>query len=212
MARNSMLPTFLAVNYTSAWGSHRHQIPVARVNLSADPVLFPFGQFMSEEGPPLGAGAGEVGSLIAGYVDVLCRWMTVDSTFTDWELWQVPDPVAWLDGTNRNQVPDVVKASALAGKVGLGNVSVPYKATQLTVTYRTTGRGVLRIQLMDARITDWNRNAAKDSAGNFASQALTTWVLGANNILRGRNNGKPSAFMQQSATLNEALRRAYRMD
>ena len=210
MALSSPLPTFLEFNYDSKWGNHRAIIPTVKV-VSVGTVGFQYGIFHDEDNNPLGTGAGEVGSYVQNFAQAFVNVLPGEGRAKSWSLWQVPDVAAWLSGANRDQMPEPITGGSFAAVVSTGAITHwTSKAVQWTLTFNcNTPRSTFRLQIMNACMNAVELNA--NLAGRAEKTALINQVVNVAPFIRSRKGGKPVGLAQDSVTLNEKLRRTYRM-
>jgi hypothetical protein len=96
---------------------------------------------------------------------------------------------------------------------GVGSAPTPgwYKAVQKTFTFRTNEFGTSKLVLLDAAsFNTFNKQTTLSSGG--PEDLLRDYLGSADGWLLGRDGGKPTTFLQIAVTLNEKLRRSYRMN
>lgn len=192
MGHNSLYPASIRINYQSAYGLHSQTIPTAKIALDAGEY-----KFLKEDLTIIGV----VPTLIAAWVAALKVFYPATTTFIDWQAFTYATPTA----------PPSPLATGAIGVVGTSSIpaSQEAKATQSTHTWRTDEFGIFKIVLLDRVIASYDKITA---VGNAEVASLHAIVAGANTWMRGRDGGKPQVFLQVAYTLNEKLRRAYRMN
>lgn len=191
MTANSLYPAFVEINYASAYGVHKMRLPTVPI------VLNGVHQF-TLRGLALPVG---VHTAVNEFVDKIVPMFPATTTFVDYTAYTMDSPTA---------VATPVKSGAI-GKVGTtGTTGADYKATQWTWTFRTDAFGIFKIVMLDCLVSTWELQ--KSLAGWAAGQALVDYVVSENTFIAGRDGGRPITFLQLSATLNERLRKAYRMN
>jgi hypothetical protein len=84
-------------------------------------------------------------------------------------------------------------------------------AVQQTWTFRTTEAGIAKLTFLDIPTdNDFSRVAVLPPASD--QLAVAQEFMSTDAGWSGRDNARPSVFLQASTTLNEALRRSYRLD
>lgn len=192
---NSLYPASVRINYTSAFGAHCMTLPTV-------PIL---------DGPAGGAGNQfqlrgsqlpvECSGAIDDLVQILKTLAGTDITFTDWTIFKYETP------TSRG-VP--LESGALS-VTGTGGIASWRKAVQQTFTWRTDEFGLFKMVFLDfpsGNVFDRVVNPASDAR----ILTLHNYVIAPETWLAGRDGGKPQTFLQVATTLNEKLRRSYRMN
>lgn len=107
-----------------------------------------------------------------------------------------------------NLVPQA--SVALSGLVGTDTTTPWAKAVQQTVVMRTIGNGVVKVVNLDCQ--SFNDFDAVRQVGAAADiDAICAELKLATNAWCGNDNTRPNTFIGAFKTLNEKLRRAYRM-
>jgi hypothetical protein len=94
----------------------------------------------------------------------------------------------------------------------VGAASTPgwTRAVELTHTFRTEDGGVSKLVLLDCGSFNlWNKQVDPTGSADLLA-VIAEWTNPAN-CWAGRDTTRPAAFVQLTKTLNEKLRRAYRM-
>ena len=195
MSHNSLYPAFVRIDYTSEHGPHSMTIPsveVAPTTLGGDIYQFVL------PSPLLPA---QVDSAVEDFVNVIKPFFIPSTVFNAYTLFMMDDP---------DSDPSPVESNAL-NIVGTAGTSSWEKAVQWTITWRTTEFGLFKLVLLDAisnndfdKITDADADVGLDPVNDYVT-ASVSW-------LRGRDGGRPNTFLQAAKTLNEKLRRSYRMN
>lgn len=190
---NSLSPAFFRLFYHTAWGQHVQTVPT----LAWDPT----------------AGTNGVG----GYIN----WAGVEIDAQDMifalveELNEFQPSSAVYDSaiiyTQASATADALPRAALTiNEAGTGAGSdVP--ACQTTMTMRTDLFGIFKLVWFDATPTaDFLPQRTLPASGQpldlFNVLRSDDWAFA------GRDGGQPTQFIQVSYTLNEALRRQYRLN
>jgi len=101
-----------------------------------------------------------------------------------------------------------VNSGTFTGMEGTAAVPGWTKAVQLTMTVRSTLFGIAKYVFLDAASGDnYNPIRTPDSS-------MTNMLTVLNDVTNGwaaRDNGRPENFLGLTKTLNEKLRKAYRM-
>lgn len=191
---NSIAPAFVKIDYTSRFGPHSMSLPCV-------PIL---------TGPAGGAGDQfqlrgaalpvEVDGAVKDFVAILKPFFPSTTTFINYTCYQLDDP----EGPARPVI------SAPLNIVGTDTSSGWDKATQRTWTFRTDEFGTFKLVFLDVRVADF------DKVSTFVEGTVTgnliDYVTADVTWLAGRDGGRPNTFLQLAMTLNEKLRRSYRMN
>lgn len=195
MAPNSLYPAFIRIDSTSAYGPHSMTIPSVPVEPTT--VGGSIYQFILR-GAALPA---TVSGAVEDFVDVLKVLFPSSYTFTSWTLFTLADPEA---------TPLPVQAGNL-NVAGTHAGATWDKAVQYTITWRTDTFGIFKLVLLDAesgnvfdKITNLTGETELEGINDYVT-ADVTWIA-------GRDGGRPNTFLQVAKTLNEKLRRSYRMN
>lgn len=189
---NSLFPAFVKIEYQSANAPHVMILPTKEWS---DPLEDGVGQFDTHTGGSINAD-----DMVQAMVDELAKFFTADLSFTSYTIYTMATETA--DPTPR--------VTGQLTQVGVTVSTTWQKATQVTITARTTSFGLAKITLLDAISEDnWDRITVLPGSGNI----FDLWGVWSDpgNGWAGRDNGRPTAFLQVSKTLNEKLRRQYHM-
>jgi len=186
-------PWFVRIDYASAFGPHSMTIPTLDWNDISS--TGGHGTFDTHDSSSIDAV-----EMVEALVDVLVPFFPDTVTFTDWRVFNKVDPEA-------PSIP--VDGALLTAKEGTKASPGWSKATQLTFSWRTEGFHPSKLTLLDY-----------GSAGDFAKILDLTATVVANldaeytadsNGWAGRDGLRPNQFVSGTCTLNEKLRRAYRL-
>lgn len=195
MTPGSLFPCSVTINYTNAYARHKMTIPltewspvsgghVAGTNLAWDETQV------------------DTDTMIQGLVDLLKVFQPTDCTFTDYTI----STYASFTDTG---VPRVSKTLTTA--VGTGGAVIP--ASQATYNFKTTGYKPFKIVLLDTRVSsDFGPLSALASPANDDEIALRDFIIDDSNAFMGRQNEQPTILTRVTYTLNEKLRKSYRLD
>lgn len=189
--QNSLYPAFFEINYVSAHGAHKMRCPTV--------------PYVAENGAQydLRGAASPVptGTAISDFVNVVKPFFLNSTTFVDYTLFGMSAPDA---------VPTPVKSGTLNVSGTLSPDGKANKAVQMTTTFRTETFGIFKLVFLDVPVVNFERVV---SIADWADMtALVTYVTAEVSFLSGRDGGRPATFLQVSKTLNERLRRSYRMN
>jgi hypothetical protein len=137
--------------------------------------------------------------MITFYVEALLPFFGANTTFDNYIVYNVPTV---------DDDPQPVSSGAFTGETGTAGSPGWTKAVQGTFSIRTTNFGVFKITMLDSASGD---NFDPSSALGGAALDLFNLVSDTLNGFSGRDNGRPNVFIKFTQTLNEKLRRSYRM-
>lgn len=195
MASNSLSPAFTRINYISQWGPHSMTIPTVPYN--PPDVGNATGAFVLR-GAALPTDAADA---IVDFVTLLLPFYEPTTTFLDYIIFTQAD----ADATPLPQFSDTL------GLAGTGGSTTWDKAVQFTWTWRTDEFGLFKLVMLDC-ISNNNFDKITNLTGLSAEEALHEYVTADVSFLAGRDGGRPNTFLQIAKTLNEKLRRSYRMN
>lgn len=195
MASNSLSPAFVRIDYKSEFGPHSMTIPSVPVTAA-------------------------VGGVTPYKFDL--RGLAVDTFVTE----SVTDWVNIIKVAFKNTI--VFKSFTLFTQADAESTPLPvqggilniagtnaaagwYKAVQQTITFRTDTFGRFKIVLLDVNSYNSFDKLEVLTPGDLLEDIVdyatadVTWFA-------GRDGGRPDVFLQSAVTLNEKLRRSYRMN
>lgn len=190
---NSLSPAFFRLFYHTAFGVHTQTIPT--LAWDADLGTNGAGGYLNWLGAEVDAQ-----DMIFAIVEELNDFMPSTAVYDNAIIYTQADAEA-------DALP---QASVDLGEAGTGmGADVP--ASQTTMTLRTTNFGIFKLIWFDATPnTDFLPQRSLPGSGQpldlYNVVTSTSWAFA------GRDNGRPNQFIQVSYTLNEALRRAYRLN
>jgi hypothetical protein len=142
-----------------------------------------------------------VAGAIEDFVDVIKAAYKTTYNFQSWTLFTMEDPEA---------TPIPVQSGNL--NIAGTNASTTWdKAVQQTLTWRTDAFGIFKLVLLDS-VSDGSFDKVVDVEANPGIEAIHDYVTADETWLAGRDGGRPNVFLQNAKTLNEKLRRSYRMN
>lgn len=191
---NDIGPAFVKINYLTEYAPHSQTIPCVPLNNVG--VL---------DTPPnfdLRGGAIDVDAddAIKDYVNLAKALFTSATTFSDYTIYTKAGVGA---------VPVPVWSGSL-GIVGTSPFANAHKAYQQTLSFRADDFTQFKLVYLDAIPASGNdkktgtlADGAMEAVKNYA-MANVTWMA-------SRGGGRPATFLSLTTTLNEKLRRSYRM-
>lgn len=192
MAPNSLSPAFVEIAYHSDFGAHVQTIPT----LDWDPTGATYGFFDTHTGSTVDAE-----TMIDALIALEKKFFPTTVVFDSWTIFTKDTPTSPSN-------PRVQKNITVAGTVGTPGW---FKAAQATWTFKTDLFGEFKIVNLDVATLDaWDKiTSATASADQIAFIAA---LRDNGNGWAGRDGGRPEFFQQIAFTLNEKLRREYRMN
>jgi len=183
---NSLAPAFFELEYHSAYGPHTQRVPT--LDWNEDDT---FDTWVS--------GSISSATMISGFVDLLLPFYPDTVVFDRYTVFTKEDATA----------PDVPRqAGVFTGKIGTADDAGWTKAVQLTMSLRSTSFGLVKYEFLDGASGD---NYDPIQVPDSDMTALLAYVSDNDNGFSAQDNGKPLTFLQLTKTLNEKLRKAYRM-
>jgi hypothetical protein len=191
---NSLSPAFVKIDYTSAYAPHVMTIPSV-------PLIAAVG-----EAPPYFDLRGaeidvNVDTAINDFVDLLAELFVGTTKFNSYTVYSQPGV---------GDIPVPVWSASLA-QSGLAGSTAPAKAMQQTFTFRATDFTLYKLVLLDAP-TPLGLDRVTSLASFPAYTAVKNYVVAPETWIASRGGGRPQTFLQISTTLNEKLRRSYKMN
>lgn len=189
---NARGPWYVRLNYVSAYAPHSATIQTREWTPTAS--VGGHGQFLNWN--DLGTDAD---AMVNGLANTMCLFLPTTVTFQTWQVFNQPEdpgPSFPRDG------------NVFTGVIGIDATSSWSKAVEFTINTRTTGFGAQKIVLLDmASRNDFNPAVTPSTDMN----TLLTELFDMGNGWAGRDNLRPAVFVSATKTLNEKLRKSYRM-
>ena len=187
---NSAAPAFVQINYHSAYGPHSARIPTLDWNPGGDAS----GSFVTHN-----AGSVDASDMVNDYVDVAAPFFPDTVQFDNFIIYRITD-------ISVNPIP--VYSEAFVSKEGTGDGTSWSKAVQRTLIMRTDEFGIAKYVFLDA---ESGNNFDRITSAGADIAAFIAVISDGDNAFAGLDNGKPTTYLGVTTTLNEKLRRAYRM-
>jgi hypothetical protein len=191
---NSLSPNFVQIHYQSPFAPHVMTIPTVPLTTEPPYATVPSFQLRGLELPV------DVNTAILALIAVLKTQWLPTTRFVNYTLFSQP-------GVGDVPVP---VWSAPIGVNGTNAGAGVNKATQRTWTWRADDFTLFRQVHLDVpmtgefdKITDLSGDATAVAINDYVT-ALATWIA-------SRGGGRPNTFLSITETLNEKLRRSYRM-
>lgn len=189
---NSKGPYFVQVNYHSGFAPHSQQIPVKGWQPGTGASVA--GDFLNWDDS-----LQDADDLMSSLADLFCAFYPPSVVLDNYIVFKQV-------GTDEIYTP--VASGVFISKVGTLTVYVWNEAVEMTFNWRSTNFGLFKIVLLDSA-----------SEGTFAKvpslpasgpiKNLNDELVATSNPFMARDNGRPSAFISRTSTLNEKLRKAY---
>lgn len=189
----SLYPSCVRINYHSAYAPHSQLIPTRQWN----DVVSSGGQGTFDTH---NSGSVDADTMINDLATALAGILPDTASFDSYIIYNV-------DPDTEQLLPQTSKPMVIAG---LDTTPGWSKATQVTMNWRTNEVGIFKVVLLDNATNNvFDKTLALPGSGVlFDVDALVTDAdLG----WSGRDNARPVSFISQTVTLNEALRKRYRM-
>lgn len=194
MAPNSLYPSFVKIDYHSAYGSHVMTIPT--LQWQATPNVNGAGAFTD-----WAASTRDADDMINQLVDLMAVFFKDDTTFDLYTIYNMTAPDA---------DPNPVASKAL-GTAGSNSTTTWSKAVQTTFTFRTALFGIMKLVFLDAPSGGlFDRILSFDASPEAV--AIRAALNSSSNGWAGRDGGRIDTLVQIAYTLNEKLRREYNMN
>ena len=188
----SLAPAFLEISYHSAFGPHKMQIGITGIeNIGELPVNL--------TATAWDASSRNIDEMVSELVTDIVPRFPAAAEFDNWSAFSQPLP---------SDIPLFVGARAISS---IGTAATPgwSQATQESVNMRDAGGNAFKLQLMDfATGDDW---AKYTNAAAIGLSEIFGDLSAMTNAWMSRMNLRPSSFISRTATLNEKLRRSYRL-
>lgn len=191
---NSLSPAFVKIESQSFYAPHTMTIPCVPII----PAVGDAAPFFDLRGLEIDV---NVDTAINDFVDLLA--VLVPSNY-HWSSYTVFTQA----GVGDTPVP--VWSQSLA-QVGSSPTTLDSKAVQRTLTFRATDFTLYKLVLLDFPVVGgWDRLV--DLSGITPYNNVKNYVVAPETWIASRGGGRPNTFLQMSTTLNEKLRRSYRMN
>lgn len=194
MAENSLSPAFVRIAYKSAYGQHVMTVPSVPYVPAVDPTTG--GQFtLRGLAIPTDAPAA-----VLAFVNLLKPFFKTTTSFDEFVIYTQASPT-------EKPLP---RYAGNLGVVGTSASTAQDKATQETWSFRADDFTLYKLVLLDNPVPSFERQT--NIAGSPSSIALRDYITSTNSWISSRGGGRPVTLLQISRTLNEKLRRSYRMN
>lgn len=188
-------PTVARIQYVSAYGFHTMQIPT---RVWSAPT----------SGEPLGTVPRwsddtqiDLFDMLSGFVDLLLPLYPDSASFNNITILTQATPTS-------NFVPQI--SAALSAKIGTASAPGWTKAVQATISMRDTATNAVKYVLLDSTSNN-EFDAIRILSTIPAVGDIVDYVADTANAFSSQGDARPYTFLGYFRTLNEKLRRAYRM-
>jgi len=188
---NSLYPAFIVINEHSEFGAHKRTIPTR----AWTGVTGTSGNYV-----PWGGGTVSDLVMVGALVDKLKAVAVTTYHFDDFTVYTMDSPTA---------TPQPRFAAAIGG-AGVLTAADAVPASQGTMSFRTSAFGKFKILLLDAIPSD---DFLPQAPGDFTSAQtdIATELQGDTAAWAGRDGSQITTLLRLTWTLNEKLRKAYRL-
>jgi hypothetical protein len=189
----SPFPSAVKINYHSVYAPHSQLVPT--LQWSAFPDVGGAGSFATHNGSTIDAD-----DMINALATILSGILPDTSTFDSYVIY------------NHNVGTDALEPIRSKPMVIVGQDATPgwFKAAQVTMSWRTAGFNPFKIVVLDnATNNAFDKTSALPGSGVLHD--VDALVTDPDNGWAGRDNEIPLSFVSQTLTLNEALRKRYRL-
>jgi hypothetical protein len=192
MTVNSLSPYYVEINYHSAYAPHVMTMPLIGWSPGTDPT----GDLELADG-----GSDVAGDVMLEYISLIAPFFPATVEWDYWTIFSMPTPTD-------TPIPVAAAASAVVGSNATpGNT----KAVQATWTFKTNLGGIFKIVMLDMGNNNSFERVNFVNLG-VAGTALVDYIVGDTSPFQGRDNGRPTFFMQIAYDLNDKLREQYHMN
>jgi hypothetical protein len=192
--QNSLSPAFVKIDYTSVYAPHVMTVP----SVPLIPAVGDAPPYFDLRGAEIDVNAD---TAIRDYVAVLADLALGTMVFNSYTIFSQPE-------VGDTPVP---VWSAPLNVVGTNpSAAAPVKACQQTYSFRATDFTIFKVVLLDfPPMSGFDRTTAPASV---LQTNLIDYVTADETWIASRGGGRPNVFLQLATTLNEKLRRSYRMN
>jgi hypothetical protein len=188
---NSLAPSYLVINYHSAFGAHKMTLPTLQFHPGV-----PNGSFDVR-----GGGTMDAADMVDDFLTLAVPFWPDDVEFDYYQVFLKADAAA----------DSVLAASKTLTQVGTNATPGWTKATEAIWSFKSDLNGLWKLSMLDMGNNDgWDKVTFADLSG--ASLAFNNYIVDGTHGWAARDNGQPVTFLQISYGLNKALRRKYNMN
>lgn len=195
MAPNSLHPAYIQLDYHSIHAPHKAILPTTAwfpTSITGD-----LGSFAGWNSTPVDA--EEMALALIDTLKVYYLPSTIFDLATVFTIANELAPVA------------IPRASIPLAIVGTSSATAPSKAVQNVFTFRTEEAHILKLYLLDAPVIGGNFDRSARGTWSANEIAVEAEIKADGNAWAGRDGAQVSSGIAITKTLNEKLRREYRM-
>lgn len=186
-------PVFAKVEYSSIYAPHVAIIPLRDEWVDT-------GTSLGSITPWDGGSDITVISMFEDYMNAWAELLNDTSSFNGITIYTQPDP----------DVPAQPQASVAVSVPGLLTDAPGDLATQVTLSFRDTEFFLARLTMLDIPVgSDFTKKTPFTVVADI--QAVINVFISEDNAFASRHGFRPSQFIAQTTTVNDSLRRAYRL-
>lgn len=194
MTGHTLWPASITIDYNSNWGAHKMTLPIREWS----PVS---SGHISGTATDWNDTQADVDDFVNDFVDKLLPFFYTDTDFTAYT-------VHTYSSVNAPARPQV--AQTLTGKTGTGASYNP--GTQATFNFKTIGFFPFKVVMLDvAAGSQYLPVSAFPSPAYDTTIALRDFVLADASIFQGRDGTQVASLVKVTYTINEQLRKSYKL-
>lgn len=195
MTPHTLWPCSVNIDYATGYSLHKMTIPLAEWS----PV---------SSGHPAGTNLAWNGSqvdtddMVVGFIDLLRPLFPTTTLFRNYTI----NTYASVNAPARPRISFPIGVPA-----GTGSSIIP--ASQATFNFKSEGFFPFKLVLLDTKVSStFQPLQVLVSPANDVEIAIVNWLMDDVNAFSARDNTKPTTFERITYTLNEKLRKSYRLD
>lgn len=194
MTEFSLDPAFVKISYTSAYAPHVHMLPT--LNWLPTSITGTMGSYVAWDTVPIDAEA-----MIDDIIALLAAIADPSTTYNLAEIYTKADPDA----------PARLQAAKVYTTIGTSVSGGVRKAVQATLNLKTTGGNAAKVTFLDYPhgTGQFDKVTPVSFSATFVDLILALAMT--SNAWAGRDKTRINTALSVTTTLNEALRKQYRM-
>lgn len=194
MTEYGLDPAYVVIDYVSEYAPHKHIIPT--LAWSATNITGTMGSYTAHDSTPVDAE-----DMIDALVALLAPIAHTSTTYTQASVYTKPTP-------DDPAILERAKAYTTAGSSAASGVR---KAVQATFNMKTVGAQPFKVVFLDYPHGTGQFDKQYPSSFSADAIALADALANPSNAWAGRDKTRVATFLTVTNTLNEALRKQYRM-
>lgn len=195
MAPNSLYPAYVQIDYHTVYAPHKAIIPTRAWFPTS--ITGSLGSYEGWNSTPVDAE-----DMVNALVDALKPYYLGTTVFDLVTVFTIANELAPIA---------IPRASVALTQVGTSTATVPSKAVQNVFTFRTEEAHILKLYLLDAPVIGGNFDRSARGTWTANEIAIESELKADGNAWAGRDGAQVSSGIAITKTLNEKLRREYRM-